>query len=763
MKRFFDIKHFVILKKVKHANRRGFALGLLAVAFATNALGCASEGTDHNYYMFSVFNRDQVSPTYLYDIANYWQTYANRPDDDAGLNFYKWNKDDVLKAAKGKKDVEMQTYLKRLNAYIKACETLNPDAWDYPSKQERTQAQQSLTQIANAAKLYKGSKLKNQYALLRMRINMLKNLDQQNITFWNAVASKLPQSMWKEAMRNIYARALHKTGKRQQALDIYANQGDLLSIKSLARNYRNLAGIQSIYRNNANSPMLTYLVQDFVNNNQQTIDSREKKELDKEWMAQIDAKIINKKEALDFISFADKVIAEGKTQAPCLWLSASAMLHYLYGYQQDAWKESTRAISLDGTQRMKDNARAIRLLVSTKNTIAESKGDKTNDSSFQTQQDYSKYLVGEFKWLDEKVKAEEKVVNLSGYPCNHYTEVQERVAYRALHDRFLHLGDKAQGSKSQDYRNMALAMYGMMDAYQCTFSPDHQEGQDISKYPYSSEYVAQFDTLTARQLASYYSFITAHHEDSFEQYVCQSLYRNADFFKDIIGTKYLAEGNFGEAAKWLKDVSLSFINGQPISFYAAKRSYALPYWFNRQKVKDDDMWNTDKGYAKMKENPKLKFCQEMSQLIGKYNVSREGEAKEKLAYDLAVRYYQASCYGDCWYLAHYGKSVNDSARAGEADFAATAQQYLRVSKESSDLTLRYHSLYALSSIGFDPWYKVVYDDNYNESTLLCRQSSQYQAMQELSKFAKEHPQAVDSYTTKCDVLKAFEEKTRWQN
>ena len=65
------------------------------------------------------------------------------------------------------------------------------------------------------------------------------------------------------------------------------------------------------------------------------------------------------------------------------------MLHYLYGYQQDAWKESTRAISLDGTQRMKDNARAIRLLVSTKNTIAESKGDKTNDSSFQTQSYHS--------------------------------------------------------------------------------------------------------------------------------------------------------------------------------------------------------------------------------------------------------------------------------------------------------------------------------------------------------------------------------------
>ena len=35
----------------------------------------------------------------------------------------------------------------------------------------------------------------------------------------------------------------------------------------------------------------------------------------------------------------------------------------------------------------------------------------------------------------------------------------------------------------------------------------------------------------------------------------------------------------------------------------------------------------------------------------------EGDDKQGLAYQLAVRYYQASCYGDCWFLTHYAKSV----------------------------------------------------------------------------------------------------------
>lgn len=726
----------------------------MAAAFSTHSNACVSEYSDHNYYMFSVFNRDQTSPAYLYDIASYWQKYAGNTSS-VNLSFYRWNKEDILKVAKHKKDAGMLSYLGSLNAYLDACEKLNPNAWNYASKQERLQIQQSLTRLNNASKIYKGTQLKSQYALLRMRTNMMKGFHQQNITYWNAIASRLPKSPWREAMRNIYARALWKTGKHHQALEIYAEQGDMASIRVLARNYRNLAGIQSIYFKNPNSAMLTYLVQDFVNNCQQTIDSRNQNPINKEWIEEIGAKVIYQKEALSFITFANKVIAENKTQNPCLWRSATAMLHYLYGYQQEAWKESTEAITLDGTQRMKDNARAIRLLVSTRNV--------------QVDSDYPQYLVGEFKWLNEMAKGEstrakgEKPKNDDfTNPDIHYVEVKERVAYRALYNRFKTMADKAKKEDRQEagrnYESMATAMYGMMDAYMRTFYKDQQDEEYISRYLYSSEYAFRLDSLSAQQLADYYRFITSSHQDAFEQYVCQSLYRNADFFKDMIGTKYLAEGNFGEAACWQKDVSLDFINNQTISFYAEKRSYAVPYWFNHQKVNDSDMWSIQGSYAHLKENPKWKFCQEMNQLIGQYNVTREGESRKKLAYELATRYYQASCYGDCWYLTHYGKSVADSARTGEADFAAIAQDYLKISKQSSNLTLRYHSLYALSSIGIDPWFKITYDANWKEQKLLQPQSAQYQAMMEWSKFCHQHPEIVDQYTTRCDVLKQFEKK-----
>lgn len=409
--------------------KRFFIIGVMAAAFSTHANACVAEYSDHNYYMFSVFNRDQTSPAYLYDIASYWQKYAGNTSS-SNLSFYRWNKEDIKKVAQSKKDAGMLSYLRNLNAYLDACEKLNPNAWNYASKQERLQIQQSLTRLNNASKIYKGTQLKSQYALLRMRTNMMKGFHQQNITYWNAIASRFPKSPWREAMRNIYARALWKTGKHHQALEIYAEQGDMASIRVLARNYRNLAGIQSIYLKNPNSAMLTYLVQDFVNNCQQTIDSRSKEQLDKEWIEEIGAKVIYQKEALNFITFANKVIAEGKTQSPCLWRSATAMLHYLYGYQQEAWKEISEAVALAGTQRMKDNARAIRLLVSTRNT--------------QVDSDYPQYLVDEFKWLNEMAKEENPRKDSSTNPDNHYVEVKERVAYRALYNRFKTMADKAK-------------------------------------------------------------------------------------------------------------------------------------------------------------------------------------------------------------------------------------------------------------------------------------------------------------------------------
>lgn len=709
--------------------KRFLTVSLVALSFFAKAMGCAFEGSDHNYYMFSVFQRECMEPAYLGDIDSYWKRYCGETDNMMS-DFYKWNKDNVLTAAKRKGDAKMVAYLTQLNRYITACGS--NDAWDYPTKQQLAKRRQTLLAVQQTVHGYCGTALRSQYALLYMRTNMVLGQDKANITYWNVTASKLPQSCWKEAMKNIYARAMLKTGQRKKACDIYASQGDMMSIKWAARNYRNVAGIQAIYIQDANSPTLAYLVQDFVNNYQQTLDLDPKSAEDKEFFNLINAKTIYRNEAQRFITFADKVVAEGKTDAPCLWNSASAMLCYLMGDMEKATKYVDFALSQRGTLRMKDNARAIKLLV--------------RATTGGTSPEFSRYMVDELQWLDSKIDEERKSGKSLVYD-NHYTNVKERVVFRALAPLYQHNGNA----------EMATALYGMMQKYGNDYQAEAAKYLNRAYGSYS-DYTCRLDTMSASGVAQYYSFLTASHEDALQEYVCKKVYVDDDFFNDMIGTKYMAEGNFGEAEKYLSKVSDEFIHGQRINFYMSQRSYAVERWFVRQKPKGEEGFlYTDFAdtYGQSATNQKLSYCKEMLNLLSEYRITKEGERKCELAYDLAVRYYQASCYGDCWYLTHYGKSVVDSASNGEKDFAMETIKLLREATSSSNLKLKYKATYALAFIPVQPWYTIGYDAQYNEVWLPQPKALQYEAMLALEHFATNHPEAIDSYTTKCDVLKRF--------
>jgi len=63
-------------------------------------------------------------------------------------------------------------------------------------------------------------------------------------------------------------------------------------------------------------------------------------------------------------------------------------------------------------------------------------------------------------------------------------------------------------------------------------------------------------------------------------------------------------------------------------------------------------------------NQKLAFAREMNRLEEQYRMANK-KSLPQLAYDLATRYYQASCKGNCWYLTHYDWSTGELPREGE--------------------------------------------------------------------------------------------------
>ena len=153
----------------------------------------------------------------------------------------------------------------------------------------------------------------------------------------------------------------------------------------------------------------------------------------------------------------------------------------------------------------------------------------------------------------------------------------------------------------------------------------------------------------------------------------------------------------------------------------------------------------------------LDFCKDIVNMEAQLPVARQG-VREDLAYKLATRYFQASVYGDCWYLTDYGwSSYIDTLSTKERLFVDKTIEYLNISKQSTDMQMRLKSLYALAYIPVEPWCDEDYDWQTGATTYMpLRDNHQYKALNELDHFLSIHKNiSTPNYVSKCDVLKQF--------
>ncbi len=684
--------------------KRFLVTNLMAMAFFINGWSCAGEYSTHNYYMMDVAPRN-VNLLNLEERFNqYWKNYTGNEYTE-----YRWSQDKIMEAARQKNDTDMMAYLTHLNNYLDISHQLG-ETWDYPTKEQLAERRATLQNMRKAAESYKGARLRAQYALLAMRANMLLNDHEANISYWKAKGGSLPESAYKDMMRNIYAGALYHTGQKKEAFDIYAEQGDQTSIRWAMRKYRNLAGIQTIFEENPNAPTLYYLVQDFVNNVQESIDTD-----DAELIKMVGRLQLSMGEAGRFVEFADKAAANGAVKDRCLWKTASALTSWLLGRKEQAAKAADEAMKLDGAERTKDNARCVRLLVMAGN-------DKVK----------GKTLRQEMEWLDAKAATEKE----EDY-C--FSNARDRILRRALFNKYNLAGNL----------NMALAVTGV------EWEPRTTEfAADSWNRNYSGEFYYALDTLNTAQLQDYYRFISGRHKDAFEAYVVEHSFVDADYFNDLIGTRLMAENKFEEAIPWLEKVPVSFLNSQNISYYATHRDWTVSRWLQEQDMGEGEFDGPQSG--KLSENMKLKFCREVLQLRSQFQLASEAQ-RPQLAYQLGVRYDQASNCGDCWYLTDYGWTSMPDLKPWQADFEKIACQWLDESKLTTDFKLRTQSLFGLSFIAYDgPWLERNMNWATGKETLIPHpETHQYQALAELSEFARQNASKMPEYVTKCDLIRQF--------
>jgi hypothetical protein len=357
-------------------------------------------------------------------------------------------------------------------------------------------------------------------------------------------------------MKNIYAGALLKTGNSAKAGQLFAEMGDWQSLMTQYYKKRSYQAIREEYLRDANSAVLPFLLQDFVNNAQEASDG--------DGGGKLFVRDITKQEARQMIQLCGQALKDGRSQVPALWMSAKAWLEFMFDSRSQALKDINEAVTLEGTEWMKTTARVLKFYIS------------ASEASIDAQ--FDQYVAGELKWLEQM-------------------KPQEAFFGNAL-DRMIHqvLADKYAKSHREKTSQALLGFLSQSDA----------------------EYEMALDTMEVTRLEQFIDYLNRPDTSPLDRMLTARIEMDPAKMNDLVGTKYLRICQWAEAIKWLQKVPVSFYNKASYAVYAANRSFRVEPWMKRQWLKSDMEYSLEEQH--MTTNPKIAFANEMLKLEGQLSL-----------------------------------------------------------------------------------------------------------------------------------------------
>ena len=650
-----------------------------------------------NSYLFSMYEQKNFKNRVERICNDNWKAYLGSTEE-----YFWFNADDAIKAARKKGDVLMVSYLQNLKKYLNCVdiEQRKQYEWNYPTPQDINAQKRDLQTVRTYAIGKTKTKLRSQHALLYMRCNMILGRHQDNINFWEQTASKFIETVYKDMMKNIYAGALYKSGRTAEAGEMFAEMDDYESLMTIYYKKRSFQAIKEQYQQNPNAKVLPFLLQDFVNNAQEAEDAKTEGALG----GKLFIRDINQQESMQMQQFCQQVIREGKTETPVMWQSAKAWLEYLAGKKQEALKDINTAMQMEGTQRMKDNARVLKFFMTTATA-------KPSDS-------FDTYFTEELTWMQSKQQTAD------GF----FDSALRRISYQAIVPHY-------QNKPEQQLALMIITN--------------------------NTDYIDRMETMPVADLEKFFYYTKAPGDKPFDQFLQRQFQINDSSYIELIGTKYMRLAKWDKAIEWLSKLPLAYFNyhhSQEYLYYSTARKYVVEPWLTRQWL---DSSNAYKREQKWDKNIKLEFCKEMQTMESSLNLLQD-KALDQRYYDLAVRYAQASLKGDCWWLLRNSKNIYDSVRVNEIDFGAKAVELLQKTTMTKDKNLKMKAMFAMGwqeLYNATPGAKLWTSNEWNEQAAdyirqYNRESWQFRAFQNLYNMVENTPNKP-AYITKCDEYDQF--------
>ena len=261
---------------------------------------------------------------------------------------------------------------------------------------------------------------------------------------------------------------------------------------------------------------------------------------------------------------------------------------------------------------------------------------------------------------------------------------------------------------------------------------------------------------TSGDITELYATLENPGDDPLKRYAASRIKLTDDFKNDILGTKYLQEGEWEKAISYLQKVSMDYLDNQPIAFYAARRDYTIPAWNGHQTVKDSDYEETMKPQH-LKRNAKVDFCNYMLRLEDEAKDASPAR-KDEIGLQQAAALYQASRFGQCWYLSQYGFTQYEKYPICEKELAGRALAHLRECAKSSDPKVKAAALFGMIYASPDRWMTETSRWNghdYTTQLTVNRNSGQYALLTALDKTLTANPESLLPEISRCDVLRQW--------
>lgn len=523
-----------------------------------------------------------------------------------------------------RKDTELAQYLLLAKDCERVMDSQN-SLWYYYVEGDEQSTRLAETARRDAAD-YKGKRLADRYALLRIRALFASKHYEECIKVWETQKSLFRPDAIRDKAEGYVAGACAKTGEKDRAIDIYTRVHDYESLISLSDAKTSFERFALCVRLWPNDQYTLSLLQQRVNDVERG---------KWRWWQEADAS----KDYTELLGIVEQVLRRSDSRNSAEWNYAAAFIEEQLGRRQSALRHLKKAQRCSPAADLRDALRVMEIYMRVKYS-------RTYDDKLE------KWLLGELTWMAGKAKDNLTPERRGQLARNVLWDVKagRDVYYWDDMMRKVVLGQVVPLCVKSRYKVRALQYANMGENHLfCLLGGDRLArvqsmvyGMDAGDAPetqnffdYENDYFLNLDSLGVRTVERLI-YRMRHPECPTDSFLAKYGYTDMLYLYDIAGTQMIASMRYREAEKYLSKVPAGF---QATRNYSPSWSTRDPFDPKRRKRQKRDLLY------------KLHFAQRMAALEDKMRGAKNpnDRAEATLKYVAGLE----NSVTRCWPLTSY--------------------------------------------------------------------------------------------------------------